>query len=96
MSQEASKKSSATDSKCYCFGKPRVCSLCLIRPSQVASRAGTPGYRAPEVLLKYSYQTPGEYIHIMSIIKYSNNFMINSIHIFQFIFHYNNNYYYSN
>ncbi|KAK0086165.1 hypothetical protein PV325_003670 [Microctonus aethiopoides] len=58
LSQEASKKSSATDSKCYCFGKPRVCSLCLIRPSQVASRAGTPGYRAPEVLLKYSYQTP--------------------------------------
>ncbi|XP_014208602.1 cell division cycle 7-related protein kinase isoform X2 [Copidosoma floridanum] len=44
--------------KCYCFGKPKVCSLCLIRPSQTAPRAGTPGYRPPEVLLKYPAQTP--------------------------------------
>ncbi|XP_011494878.1 PREDICTED: cell division cycle 7-related protein kinase-like [Ceratosolen solmsi marchali] len=44
--------------KCYCFGKSKICSLCLIRPSQAASRAGTPGFRAPEVLLKYPWQTP--------------------------------------
>lgn len=43
---------------CYCFGKPTVCSLCLSRPNQTAPRAGTPGFRAPEVLLKYPYQTP--------------------------------------
>lgn len=45
--------------KCYCFGKPRICSLCLTRPSQAAPRAGTPGFRAPEVLLKHPSQTPG-------------------------------------
>ncbi|XP_063988256.1 cell division cycle 7-related protein kinase-like [Diachasmimorpha longicaudata] len=49
---------SETESRCYCFGKPRVCSLCLTRPSQIASRAGTPGYRAPEVLFKCPHQTP--------------------------------------
>ncbi|XP_029167926.1 cell division cycle 7-related protein kinase [Nylanderia fulva] len=45
------------DSKCYCFGKPKVCVLCLTKPSQTAPRAGTPGFRAPEVLLKYPSQT---------------------------------------
>ncbi|XP_001600655.2 cell division cycle 7-related protein kinase isoform X1 [Nasonia vitripennis] len=44
--------------KCYCFGKPKICSLCLARPSQAAPRAGTPGFRAPEVLLKHPSQTP--------------------------------------
>ncbi|KAF7987509.1 hypothetical protein HCN44_003271 [Aphidius gifuensis] len=42
---------------CNCFGKPSVCSICTVKPSQVASRAGTPGYRAPEVLFKYIHQT---------------------------------------
>ncbi|KAJ8668425.1 hypothetical protein QAD02_010088 [Eretmocerus hayati] len=46
-----------TADKCYCFGKPKVCSLCLVRPPQTAARAGTPGFRAPEVLLKHSSQT---------------------------------------
>lgn len=48
-----------TSDKCYCFGKPRICSLCLVRPAQTAPRAGTPGFRAPEVLLKYASQTQG-------------------------------------
>ncbi|XP_015606606.1 cell division cycle 7-related protein kinase isoform X2 [Cephus cinctus] len=48
----------AAETKCVCFGKARICSVCLIKPPQVASRAGTPGFRAPEVLLKYPYQTP--------------------------------------
>ncbi|XP_011307008.1 cell division cycle 7-related protein kinase [Fopius arisanus] len=51
-------KRPGAESKCYCFGKARICSLCLARPSQVASRAGTPGYRAPEVLFKCPHQTP--------------------------------------
>lgn len=45
--------------KCYCFGKPKICSLCLVRPAQAAPRAGTPGFRAPEVLLKHPSQSPG-------------------------------------
>ncbi|XP_025074622.1 cell division cycle 7-related protein kinase isoform X1 [Pogonomyrmex barbatus] len=45
------------DNKCYCFGKPKVCAICLKLPQQSAPRAGTPGYRAPEVLLKYPLQT---------------------------------------
>ncbi|KAJ9583360.1 hypothetical protein L9F63_022293, partial [Diploptera punctata] len=42
---------------CRCYGKPKVCSTCLIRKVQVAPRAGTPGFRPPEVLLKYPHQT---------------------------------------
>ena len=43
--------------KCYCFGKAKVCSLCISRLEQTAPRAGTPGFRAPEVLLKHPSQT---------------------------------------
>ncbi|XP_025994828.1 cell division cycle 7-related protein kinase isoform X2 [Solenopsis invicta] len=43
--------------KCHCFGKPKICTICLKEPYQVASRAGTPGFRAPEVLLKHVLQT---------------------------------------
>lgn len=46
-----------SEEKCYCFGKPKICSLCSMRPEQTAPRAGTPGYRAPEVLLKHPGQT---------------------------------------
>jgi cell division control protein 7 len=42
---------------CHCFGKPRVCSKCLSRRPQRAARAGTPGFRPPEVLLKFEHQT---------------------------------------
>ncbi|XP_012170303.1 cell division cycle 7-related protein kinase isoform X1 [Bombus terrestris] len=47
-----------TEEKCYCFGKAKVCSLCISKPEQTAPRAGTPGFRAPEVLLKHPSQTP--------------------------------------
>ena len=47
-----------TEEKCYCFGKAKVCSLCISRSEQTAPRAGTPGFRAPEVLLKHPSQTP--------------------------------------
>lgn len=44
-------------SKCFCYGAPQVCNICLIKKEIHASRAGTPGYRPPEVLLKYPDQT---------------------------------------
>ena len=34
-----------------------VCSICLCRPTQKTPRNGTPGFRAPEILLKYPNQT---------------------------------------
>lgn len=42
---------------CYCYGKPTICNLCIIKKEVHASRAGTPGYRPPEVLLKHPAQT---------------------------------------
>lgn len=45
------------DAVCKCFGKSQVCNICLVKKEMQASRAGTPGYRPPEVLLKYPDQT---------------------------------------
>ncbi|XP_065082906.1 cell division cycle 7-related protein kinase [Ochlerotatus camptorhynchus] len=45
------------DALCKCFGKSQVCNICLVKKEMQASRAGTPGYRPPEVLLKYPDQT---------------------------------------
>ncbi|XP_022673099.1 cell division cycle 7-related protein kinase-like isoform X3 [Varroa destructor] len=42
--------------RCLCFGRSEVCNICLSRPAEVAPRAGTPGYRAPEVLMKFRHQ----------------------------------------
>ncbi|NXH11353.1 CDC7 kinase, partial [Bucco capensis] len=42
---------------CDCYAMDRVCSVCLSRCQQVAPRAGTPGFRAPEVLTKCPTQT---------------------------------------
>ncbi|XP_064458366.1 cell division cycle 7-related protein kinase-like [Ornithodoros turicata] len=42
---------------CCCFGRNEVCNICLSRAAEVAPRAGTPGFRAPEVLMKYKNQT---------------------------------------
>uniref|UniRef100_A0A8C5WKW6 non-specific serine/threonine protein kinase n=1 Tax=Leptobrachium leishanense TaxID=445787 RepID=A0A8C5WKW6_9ANUR len=42
---------------CECFEKGQVCSVCLRRNKQVAPRAGTPGFRPPEVLTKCPNQT---------------------------------------
>ncbi|NXS48885.1 CDC7 kinase, partial [Balaeniceps rex] len=44
---------------CDCYATDRVCSVCLSRCQQVAPRAGTPGFRAPEVLTKCPTQTTG-------------------------------------
>lgn len=43
--------------ECGCDKKPRICNSCITRKSMHAPRAGTPGYRSPEVLLKYPHQT---------------------------------------
>ena len=42
---------------CNCYGMAKVCSKCLNRKAQRAPRAGTPGFRPPEVLLKFEHQT---------------------------------------
>lgn len=42
---------------CCCYGKPTVCNICIVKKEVYATRAGTPGYRPPEVLLKYPNQT---------------------------------------
>lgn len=46
---------------CKCYGEPKVCTTCVVKKSQQAPRAGTPGFRPPEVLLKYERQTTGKY-----------------------------------
>lgn len=50
-------RSSGRNVKCFCFGRPTVCNICLIKKEIQATRAGTPGYRPTEVLLKYPNQT---------------------------------------
>ena len=42
--------------KCLHDGKS-ICEICLARKKKKVSRGGTPGYRAPEVLLNYQKQT---------------------------------------
>ena len=42
---------------CTCPGQLTVCSACLALPHLHAARAGTPGFRPPEVLLKCRIQT---------------------------------------
>jgi len=42
---------------CYCAGQLATCPGCLALPHIHAARAGTPGFRPPEVLLKYPVQT---------------------------------------
>ena len=39
------------------ISKFQICSKCISRKSQKAARAGTPGFRPPEVLLKFEHQT---------------------------------------
>jgi len=46
-----------TDSKCDCFKKGQICRICTRKQELNAPRAGTPGFRAPEVLLKSLEQT---------------------------------------
>ncbi|XP_067635736.1 cell division cycle 7-related protein kinase [Eurosta solidaginis] len=54
--------------KCVCYGHPQVCNICLVKKEIHASRAGTPGYRPPEVLLKYADQTTAVDIWAVGVI----------------------------
>ncbi|XP_063795989.1 cell division cycle 7-related protein kinase isoform X1 [Pseudophryne corroboree] len=47
----------AASPTCDCYARDQVCFSCLSRSRQIAPRAGTPGYRAPEVLMKCTHQT---------------------------------------
>ncbi|XP_046398783.1 cell division cycle 7-related protein kinase-like [Ischnura elegans] len=46
-----------TSKGCSCHALPRVCRHCLLQKPHFAPRAGTPGFRPPEVLLKSHQQT---------------------------------------
>lgn len=46
-----------TNKICACYGREYICKECTEKPEMQAPRAGTPGFRAPEVLMKYLYQT---------------------------------------
>lgn len=48
---------SGKNARCLCHGRPSVCNICLIKPELHATRAGTPGYRPCEVLIKHPDQT---------------------------------------
>lgn len=50
--------------ECNCDMKPKICNNCITRKPMYAARAGTPGYRSPEVLLKYPYQTTGNILQM--------------------------------
>ncbi|XP_059054662.1 cell division cycle 7-related protein kinase-like [Achroia grisella] len=47
----------AVGAACACAGAGAVCGACGARPAARAARAGTQGFRPPEVLLKYPHQT---------------------------------------
>ncbi|XP_068740030.1 cell division cycle 7-related protein kinase-like [Montipora capricornis] len=59
--EKASTKVSFKPAQVLCplrHGPKEVCTICMARGHQNAPRAGTPGFRSPEVLLKYPQQSP--------------------------------------
>ncbi|GMR31028.1 hypothetical protein PMAYCL1PPCAC_01223 [Pristionchus mayeri] len=44
--------------RCQCYGKPAVCEICQSKPNKTVNKAGTPGFRAPEILMRLDRQTP--------------------------------------
>ncbi|XP_042896789.1 cell division cycle 7-related protein kinase isoform X1 [Parasteatoda tepidariorum] len=55
--KDTAKHGKGKTKECNCFKRPTVCKICLGRDQEEAPRGGTPGFRAPEVLLKHSQQT---------------------------------------
>ncbi|PIO54620.1 hypothetical protein TELCIR_24011 [Teladorsagia circumcincta] len=43
--------------KCGCTSFAEVCDICKELPVKHVNKAGTPGYRAPEILLRFDEQT---------------------------------------
>jgi len=72
-------RNSNQNTKCHCYGSPQVCNICLVKKEVHASRAGTPGYRPPEVLLKYPDQTTAVDIWAAGVILLS---MLSSVYPF--------------
>lgn len=64
---------------CNCSGRPQVCNKCLVQAEMNAPRAGTPGYRPPEVLLKHPNQTTAVDIWAAGVIFLS---LLSKIHPF--------------
>lgn len=54
------KRLKSSPSGCECYGLSTVCQHCTSRAQKVVNKAGTPGFRAPEILLKFDQhlQTP--------------------------------------
>ncbi|XP_053202524.1 uncharacterized protein LOC128387359 [Panonychus citri] len=50
-------KPSSISNPCACYSKDQICNNCSNRADLAAPRAGTRGFRAPEVLLKHLQQT---------------------------------------
>lgn len=48
---------SLATSSCNCFGRALICKLCKGRRKERVNKAGTAGFRAPEVLLNHADQT---------------------------------------
>ncbi|KAK2566029.1 Cell division cycle 7-related protein kinase [Acropora cervicornis] len=60
-SEKSSGKVSFQPAQVLCplrHGPKEVCTICMARGHQNTPRAGTPGFRSPEVLLKYPQQSP--------------------------------------
>lgn len=55
--EEGTRKGIKRKRSCGCYGLPRICTVCAKRPRRRVNKAGTPGFRAPEVLLKNRQQT---------------------------------------
>lgn len=45
------------DAKCSCRGRAKICQVCAGRQDSNAPKSGTPGFKAPEVLLRHNNQT---------------------------------------
>lgn len=59
--EKGSSKDSFQPAQVLCplrHGPKEVCAICMARGHQNTPRAGTPGFRSPEVLLKYPQQSP--------------------------------------
>ena len=58
---------SLSENKCTCFNMPFVCEICTTRTSKWAPRAGTAGFRAPEVLFRSTHQTPCIWVKVLQL-----------------------------
>lgn len=81
LSPSSSPSSSKNQGICCCYGKYMYCNMCVIKKEIVASREGTPGFRPPEVLLKYPDQGTAVDIWAVGIIFIS--ILSKSAHFFR-------------